>query len=86
MSETTDGIKQRVAESVTATALARIVTILGVPVMLAVLIWAGAELNTLGKETAATNRSVEAQQRQLDGHEVRINRLEHKYFTPGVGN
>lgn len=80
----TEAIKRRVADSVTATALTRIITIFGVPLILAALIWAGTELNTLGKETAATNRSVEAQQRQLDGHEVRINRLEQKYFS-GTG-
>jgi hypothetical protein len=83
MADDPDGIKQRVAESVTMTALSRLVVIIGVPVILAFVAWMGTELNTLGKETAATNRSVEFQQRQLDGHEVRINRLEHKYFQPG---
>jgi hypothetical protein len=83
MADDVDGIKQRVAESVTAAALSRLTTIIGVPAVLAVLIWAASELNALGKETAATNRSVEFQQRQIDGHEIRINRLEQRYFTPG---
>lgn len=81
-----DGAKlERVANSVTVTALARIATILGVPAMVAAMGWGAAELNSLGKEAAATNRSLEAQQRQIDGHETRINRLEQRYFIPGIG-
>jgi hypothetical protein len=83
MADDTDGIKQRVAESVTMTALSRLVVLLGVPLLLMSVAWGAATLVGLLNATTETNALVRAQQRQLDGHEIRINRLEQKYFTPG---
>jgi hypothetical protein len=83
MADDPDGIKQRVAESVTMTALSRLVVLAGVPLLLMAVAWGASTLVGLLNATTETNTLVRAQQRQLDGHEVRINRLEHKYFQPG---
>jgi len=86
MAENADGITQRLAESVTVTAIARLMQMVGVPVAIAIMLWAGRELIDMGKVTAETNTLIKAQQRQIDGHEIRLNRLEQRYFTAPVGN
>lgn len=83
MAEDIEAIKRRLAESVTVTAIARIMQMVGVPIAIAIMIWAGRELVDMGKLAAETNTLIKAQQRQIDGHEVRINRLEQRYFSGG---
>jgi len=86
MAEDIEGIKRKLAEGLTITALARLMQLVGIPVAILMAAWAGSRLVTLSEVTVKTHTLVEGQQRQIDGHEIRINRLEQKYFSPGAGN
>ncbi|HEX2888092.1 hypothetical protein [Vineibacter terrae] len=77
----------QLAQSALLAVTARAVNVVGVPLMLATILWLFTTVNALEREVAklpvmfsAMQQQIDAASRRIDGHDQRLQRLEEPYF------